>query len=64
MEVSKDAVNEQIAAVDSTKDIFDKIINHVNELDKKILLIKDETAEMNTKKDSIVENTQNISAVS
>lgn len=64
MEKAKEAVNEQISSVDSTKEIFDKIIEYVKKLDNKIVTIKDSTAQMDSKKNNIVENTQNISAVS
>ena len=64
MKISKEAVDEQIVSVDSTKKIFDEIINNVNELDDKILQIKNTTAGIDSNKNSIVESTQNISAVS
>lgn len=64
MEKSNAAASEQIISVDSTKEIFDRIIQDVNELEEKIVMIKESTASMDSKKDSIVENTQNISAVS
>lgn len=64
MEKAKEAVDEQISSVDSTKEIFDKIIEYVRKLDNKIVTIKDSTAQMDSKKNNIVENTQNISAVS
>lgn len=64
MKKAKNAVGDQITSVDSTKEIFGRIIQDVNELEAKIVMIKEATANMDTKKDSIVENTQNISAVS
>ena len=64
MKVSKESVNAQIVSVDSTKEIFDRIINDIKELDAKIVMIKNSTAQMDAQKNSIVENTQNISAVS
>lgn len=64
MEISKVAADEQIASVDSTKNIFDEIINNVQELNKRILALKETSAEMDSGKNIIVESTQNISAVS
>ncbi len=64
IDVASQAVVEQIGFVDSTKEIFDKILNSVLEIGFRISKINDSTLSMNTGKDNIVENTQNISAVS
>lgn len=64
MGTTKAISDEQVSSVDSTRKIFDEILSSVNNLDNKISEIKDSTIEMDKGKNMIVENTQNISAVS
>lgn len=64
MDVTNSISDEQVASVDSTRKIFDKILSSVEDLDDRISEIKDSALNMDKGKDMIVENTQNISAVS
>lgn len=64
MGISIEAVGEQMKSVDSTKSVFGRIITSIQNLDAMVEKIKDSAVEMDMKKNLIVENTQNISAVS
>lgn len=64
MEVSNSIVAEQGQAVNETRDIFNKILNSVNELMEEIKLVQSATIETNEAKTEIISRVQNMSALS
>nr|WP_308743414.1 methyl-accepting chemotaxis protein [uncultured Anaerocolumna sp.] len=64
MNDTKQVIGEQILSVESTKSIFDEILNSLGDLNDRVQEIEASTMEINHQKDSIVDHTQNISSVS
>ena len=64
MNDTKQVVEEQVLSVESTKSIFDKILNSLSALNDKVQEIETSTMKINQQKDNIVDHTQNISSVS
>lgn len=64
MNDTRQVVEEQILSVESTKSIFDEILNSLGNLNDRVQEIEASTMEINHQKDSIVDHTQNISSVS
>lgn len=57
-------VKEQVAVVDQTQFVFQDIMKAVSNLSKKIIEIKDFTTEIAIKKENIIHQIENISAIS
>ncbi|GAA4293388.1 methyl-accepting chemotaxis protein [Anaerocolumna aminovalerica] len=64
MNDTKQVIGEQILSVESTKSIFNEILNSLCDLNDRVQEIEASTMEINHQKDSIVDHTQNISSVS
>lgn len=64
MEISNSIVGEQSQAVNETRDIFNKILQSINELLKEIKLVQGAAIETNKEKTELINRMQNISAVS
>ncbi len=64
MSKAKEVVNEQVDTVDRTKDAFVQILNSISSLGDKVDSISELILDLKFRKNEILENTQNISAVS
>ncbi len=57
-------VKEQVIVVEATKSVFHDIMESVTDLSKEIAQIKDYTADITTKRDKVLQQIENISAIS